>query len=509
MAYKFIGNTTVEWNDTKPFNFTMSEATGPTDERGSKTITMDLSELRQGFEDDFLLHLKDHLIQRRYKVTLRTIETECSYLRCFFRKVIELNLCDFKISVIDESFLLALGAVKEVVANLQLKYLKMAFVANPDAPIFATGLHRSDFPEQEDFKGKRGRQIDRILVKALTRAACVHILGRCEQAYDIGEMDIGHFSFANLAFAVFCRPDSYRQIRLDDLVLDRESKTFFLYIIPVKTRSHKPAKICYQINEALGVLLQKQRQHIVANYGHLVAPEEVGKLALFPSRRIREDKTGWTTGFANQNFGMCEKSGSFINAYPKAIQYMFLDSKFNLNANVLRHTLGTQLAHTGASAKTIQAVLRHATDTVCQAYVDIAFEGLINELSDTMAPAFQRHLPAINRFRSKSEPIPIDKAIRSDDLETGQIELTGECGKQIQCEHGPIICYGCPRFIPCWDADHSVNLSVVQREIDDFNQRGKPFQHMVERAREAKYRIIFVMNAADLYRQSMTEDALS
>jgi hypothetical protein len=204
---------------------------------------------------------------------------------------------------------------------------------------------------------------------------------------------------------------------------------------------------------------------------------------------------------------MYETAEAFTDGYPQRIQRHFLSDGLTVGANVLRHTIGTQLAQTGASSKTIQAVLKHASDNVCKAYVDIAFYGLIASMSDVMQPAFDSHLPVYTRFRSKDAPIDVDKAIRSDDLETGETELTGECGKLIRCEYAPLTCYGCARFIPCWDADHSINIAIVQREIDEYKQRGKPFQQLVEKAQVAKYQIVLVMNAADRYRQSCMSEA--
>lgn len=507
MAYQIVGNTTVEWDPPTPFIFTMHEASGPADDRREKAITIDFSGLRKGFEDDFLLHLKEILIHRRNKVMLSTINCDANNICSLFRKVLALKIFDRKISIIDESFLLALGTVKENLPVGCLRVLKTTFTANPYSQLFAPGLHDSDFPEMKDNKGAHGRQINRILAKALSRAACVRILSRCEQAYDTGEMDIGHFSFVNLAFAVFCRPESYRQIRLEDLKFDQKSNSFFIYIIPAKTGVHHPDKICYRINEHVGVLLQKQRQDVIERYGHLVGPDDIGRLALFPARKLRKGKSFWVSRNANQEFGRIEAGSGFDRAYSRAIKEALHDVRVSLRANVLRHTVGTQLALTGASAQTIQAVLKHSSGTVCRAYVDIAFEGLFNELSDAMQPAFNSHLPAFQRFRSKSDPVSIDKAIRSEDLDTGKIEVSGECGKQIQCEHAPIVCYGCWRFTPCWDADHSVNLNTVQLDLEDFKQRGKPFHHMIQKTQEAKYQIILVMNAADRYRQTMTSEA--
>lgn len=508
MTYKIIGSAIVEWEDENPFIFTISETSESIGEQLNSIVSIDFSELRQGFSDEFILHLKDHLIQRRTKVILNSIDGESRNLRRLFRKVIDLKLFKEKISVIDESFLLVLEATIESFSYNDLRFLKMAFISNPHSLIFAQSLHRSDFPEKKEKKGKYGRQIGAILAKAHTRAACVSILSSCEQAYEKGEMDIGLFSFVNLAFAVFCRPESYRQIRLEDLNFDNASKSFYIYISPAKSSVHRPQKICFQINENLAALLQKQRQHVVQKYGHLVNSKEmIGKLALFPARRLKQDMSAWVANFPNQHFGMLKSGSDFSKSYTEVVQRSLLDARHTIGANALRHTVGTQLAMFGASAQTIKAVLKHVGDDTCKAYVDIAFQGLINELSDAIQPAFNHFLPAIERFRSKNDPVPLDKAIRTDNLLTGETLLAGECGKKIQCEHAPIVCYGCHRFIPCWDADHSINLKILQEEIDGFKRLGKPFQHMVDKALEAKYQIVFVMNASERYRQTLSIDA--
>jgi integrase len=502
MGQKIIGGTFAEWDDRTPSIFRLVEQIGLPETRRVVTLRVDLSELRHGFTDQFIYNLRDLLIDWRHRVSLNTLENYCDRLRTLFKKIITLNLFDKKIDTIDESFLLTLRSVKGCLPEISLRYFKIAFTVLPYSPLWAPGLHVSDFPRIEGVKDEHGKIINRILFTSLSRAACVNILKRCELAYDSGEMDISHFAFVNLSFAVFCRPESYRQIRLTDLVFDKKSSAYFLYITPAKTRVCNPEKLCYRINEPVGILLQKQRQNVIARFSHLVDPKDVGKLALFPARKLCNNNSAWLHKYANEYQGMYEDAGQFMQAYPSRIQKLFLSENLNIRAQVLRHTVGTQLAQAGASARTIQGVLKHATDNICQIYVDIAFNGLIDELSDAMKPAFDMHLPTLARFRSKHTSVNTERAIRSDDLETGKIELTGECGKLIKCEYAPITCYGCARFIPCCDADHSINLNAVQREIDDFRKRGRPFQHMVEKALEVKYQILLVMNAVDRYRQS-------
>lgn len=508
MTFRTIGNTVIEWHDGTPLIFTLKNEVGPRAGRETRTITVDLTELRLGFTDDVLLHLKEHLMERCKRVKLVSINTEASNLKSLFVKVIALKLFETRIAVIDEGFLLCLAGQKEHFQLSNLKFLKLAFSANPHSTLFASGLEKSDFPTHKKNKGEHGHLIDSILAKALTRSAAAHILDVCDTAYAKGDMDIGHYSFVHLAFAVFVRPNSYRQIRVGDFTLDKETNQYWIRIVTSKTGEETPSKVSYCLNEPLGVLLTKQRQHVIATYGHLIAPGGIEKLALFPARQLTPDDSRWKSSYANENFGMLDRN-SFARSYAAQIRdtHFAHDTRLTVDANTLRHTVGTMLAQTGASANTIAAVLKHASTYVCKAYVDIAFQGMMEELSEAMRPAFAEHLPGLLNFRSKYDLIAPEKLIRSDDLETGEIEDTGECGKSIACVNAPIVCYGCHRFIPFFDADHSINLRIAQREIDDLSKRGKPFEQLVDRGRTAKNKIILIMNAADRYRDTMRQGA--
>jgi len=507
-VYRTIGNTVIEWDDGTPLIFTLRNEVGPRDGRETKTITIDLTDLRSGFTEDFLLYLKEHLIERCNRAKVISIKGEATNLKTLLALVIALKLFETRIAVIDEGFLLCLAGQKENFPVDSLRNLKSAFTANPHSALFARGLEATDFPTRKNKKGQHGFTIDKILAKALTRSAAAHILDVCDVAYGKGDMDIGHYSFAHLAFSVFVRPNSYRQIRVGDLTPDKESNRYSIWIVTSKTGEAFPSKVNYCVNEPLGVLLTKQRQHVITTYGHLVAPEDIEKLALFPSRQLMADNSRWRGDYANKNFGMLEDGSDFAKSYPGQIRKQhFDDPRLTLNANALRHTVGTLLAQTGAHENTIAAVLKHASPGVCRAYVDIAFHGMMEELSEAMRPAFVEHMPSLMNFRSKNDPVALEKLIRSDDSETGQIEDVGECGRSIACMDAPLVCYGCYRFIPCWDADHSINLRKAQQDMDDHSKRGKPFEHLVEKARAAKNQIILIMGAADRYRDAMQRGA--
>lgn len=508
MAYRTIGCTIAEWDDTEPLRFTICKEVGPHGGREIQAAEIDLTDLRAGFTKEFLTHLKDFLLERCNQVVPITIATEAKNLKRLFAHTIALKLFDSPVTVIDENFLLPLTREQQQFTKTQLSTLKRHFSASPHSPLFANALVEDDFPTHKNKKGEHGRLIDRVLATALSRATVAHILDVCDNAYASGTMDIGHYSFVHLAFAVYVRPNSYRQIRLSDFTFDTESNKYFIWIVTSKTGEELPSKVLFEINEPLGVLLAKQRQHVVATYGHLVDQSDIEKLALFPARQLVNGNSRWRRDHANQHFGMLESGDDFAKSYARAIREKYFDgTRFTLNATALRHTVGTLLAQTGASAKTIAAVLKHASDGVCHAYVDIAFKGMIDELSEAMRPAFAEHLPDLLNFRSKSDPVAAQKLIRAEDLATGQMDDTGECGKAIACANAPIVCYGCFRFRPFWDADHRINLNIVQREIDDMSRRGNPFRQMVDRARTAKQHILIVMNAADRYRESMQRGA--
>jgi len=500
---QIIGNTVVEWDDTVPLSWEIKEETGPRTDRRMTTVSFDLTNLHDGYEDAFLLTLKDLLLERRNQIQISSVHTEYSHLHSIFLKFHKQKLLDGKVATVNQAFLLSLRTILEKINRGDLYTLKRLFKLNRHSTLFASDLVASDFPTKIPDKGYQGENISRILAKALNRAACVHILGATEAAWEESRIDIGHFSFLQLAFHIYARPSSYRQLTLDDLKIDIDKdtkvKTYFLLVTPAKTGIHVTDKTPYPLNSRVGELLALQRIHVIKTYGHLVDAADQGRLALFPYRRIGEDGR-WESEHARDHYGRTDES-SFRNGYLNPIRRLQKSIRFDFNS--LRHTVGTQLATFGCSSKTIQAVLKHASNETCQAYVDIAFHGLIKELSDAMEPAFAAHFPVVEKFRSVNDSVDPGKAIRSLDMENGKTELTGECGRRIACQYAPIACYPCPRFIPCYDVDHAVNLKVVEADIKKYEGAGLPYQHLLKTYKEARLYILLVAASSEQYRNAL------
>lgn len=507
VVHQVIGNTVAEWDDAVPLKWTMSETIGPKNDRRTETESFDLNELREGYEDTFLVMLKNLLISRRKRIALITIDHEYRTIRNLLGKVQARQMGNPKVAQIDHDFLKILRKMDKDFSTSALSLFRRLFNSNRESPLYAYDIIPADFPLKQSTKGQIGEIINSVLAKALTRAASVEVLRRSEDAYESGAIDIGSFAFLHLAFHIYCRSASYQRLTLADLQVDLDPetqiKTYFLWVILKKTRvsTQSLKKIAYRLDSTVGELLEAQRIHVVKTWGHLVEEEDVGKIALFPSRGVGIDGR-WASKHAWAHFGETTYS-RFSSGYLMPILKLQDSITFSLTA--LRHTVGTQLAVAGCSAITIAAVLKHATPDACQKYVDIAFDGLINALSDEMEPAFDAHFPAFNLFRSKNDPVAPEKSINSIELASGRRELTGECGKTNACQYAPIACYPCPRFMPCFDADHSINLRLVEAEISKYEQGGLPFQELTNQYKDARRYIQLVVASANRYQDALAQ----
>jgi hypothetical protein len=179
-----------------------------------------------------------------------------------------------------------------------------------------------------------------------------------------------------------------------------------------------------------------------------------------------------------------------------------------INHNVMRHTIGTQLAIAGCSATTIAAVLLHATSATASVYVDLIFSGAIDELSDSLMPAFLEHFPVIKQFVSVTDAIDPAKRIVSPSVDHRRRETTGECGRNHICQYAPIACYDCIRFIPCYDVDHTINLERVNEELNSARCGGLPRQADIKRYMHIANRIRVVINICEAKREAITAERI-
>ncbi len=343
VVHQVIGNMVAEWDDTVPLAWTMSETSGPKNDQRTQMVSFDLSELRSGYGDAFLLAFKEAMIARRKRVSLVSVYAEFGRVRGVLRKVQSRRVGEPRVTHIDHAFLLTLRTILQDVSINYLKTFRKLFTETRESPLFAHDLVIEDFPVKKPVKGFIGEKIDSILAKALPRAKQVEILRRTEDAYESGAIDIGHFAFLHLAFHVYCRPASYRRLTLDDLriVVDPETqvKTYFLRVMPMKTRVSAKSlkKITYPLDSIVGELLEAQRIQVINTWGHLVADEEIVKLALFPARKIGSDGR-WVSKHARSHFGEPSVQ-NFNDNYLQPILKLQASTTFNFKRLRQSHAL--------------------------------------------------------------------------------------------------------------------------------------------------------------------------
>lgn len=493
----------------------------------ARSETFDLTQLMAGFHSDFLLALKEMLVERRLRVSLKTIRQEFEAVtrilkachEAVTRVSQERGQAPPMFDRIDRDLLTALWAITGDIPGGYLVPFRSIFIRErANEALFAQDVAEVDFPskgsqgrtvtpgDQEgtgpsvnSFMGKQGRLRQHVLVSALSKAVMVQILNITEDAFEKSRLSLGVYAYSRLLMCRAARPESTRLLRCRDLLIDTKdgNTVYFLSMSIPKARVSVRPEATVPLHEEVGKLLDAQRAAVIARFGHLITKKNsrlsgdesiytAGDLPLFPAGGL----TGRMRKATQERLGFM--------AEPSAVTHNYIDplkklTKVKLMHNVMRHTMGTQLALAGCSASTIAAVLLHATDQTAQVYVDLFFDGAIDELSDSLEPAFLEHFPVIKTFMSVNDPIEAQRRITSETPDDERIEMTGGCGGKAICSYAPITCYECPRFIPAYDADHSINLKTVEQEIHLAERGGLARKREAQQYRHIANRIRVVM----------------
>lgn len=519
-----IGPAQAMWTEEESLQWTMTEALHIGREREAlrtetKTLSFNLTALASSYRIEFLLELKQMLMERRHRVILSTIHREFDALH---RILAAVQLAVAKVSsergmpapvfdCIDQDFLTAVWGISKQLPSVYLKRFKAFFNRERGNPLlFEPGLAEVDCPTanaSDSYTGMIGGLRQRVLASALTRSMMVQLLSITEEAYETGGLPLDIYAYSRLLMSKMLRPESVRLLRCKDLIIDTqdEKRVYYLRVGLPKAGTAVRPEANLHLHDEVGHVLEQQRKAVSQRLAYLVdernarldsevQPYTIGDLPLFPSspKRRMSHQGEERMGFIPDNRGIYQ---CYITPLKKL-------TELKLNNNVMRHTMGTQLAVSGCSASTIAAVLLHATEGTARIYVDLLYEGAIDELSDSMQPAFEEHFPVFKSFMSVKDAISPERRIESDITDDG-IEMTGGCGRELACSYAPIVCYECPRFIPCYDANHSSNLRLVEEEIRWAENGGLARQTEVLKYKHIANRIRVVMAACDIKRRAV------
>ncbi|GER18442.1 site-specific integrase [Variovorax boronicumulans] len=516
---KAIGNTLAEWREDEPLRWAMRETKGQGKHAVEEEFIVDFTALLAGYSQVFLLALKDVIVNRRLRVSLRTVEIEQGRIRRLFEICHDhfVDVCKqqalaaVQFDRVSPDFLLGLAAVKSKIPAAYLIGLRSLFVANrQNGALFSPDLQLGDFPTGENNSGEGGQLRKNVLISAMSRSALVQILNITEAAFAAGELSLGRYAFSRLLLSRAARPETYRVLRCKDLRVDTSSgvKSYFLDLTIPKTRMATRPRATVSIRREVGQLLEKQREAVATRLRHLVetrnallrdeqrgaSPYTIGDLPLFPTHAKQMDEA------TNARLGMLASTNSFNGNYVMPLRKM---TGKVLTCTAMRHTLGTQMAIAGCSSITIAAVLLHATNETAKVYVDLIFEGAIDELSDSMEDAFLEHFPVFKDFVSVRDITEPAKRVQSESLDRTSWKTTGECGRDQICQYAPIVCYECPKFKPCYDVDHTINLDLVHEEINAARSGGLQRQTDMKRYSHIANRIRIVINVCELKRAAI------
>jgi hypothetical protein len=374
----------------------------------------------------------------------------------------------------------------------------------------------SDFPrgqqtEQSSGHGLVGRLRKNVLASALSRATLVHILNVTEAAYEAGELSLGVFAYSRLLLSRAARPESFRVLRLKDLQIDEidGTTTYYLTVTIPKARTAERPRATVRLHPDVGRILDRQRAAVAERLGGLIKEKNalsrnglkytIGDLPLFPAGGA----SGRICRNTKDRLGMASTRQILSATYMHPLKRL---TGAKMDHVVLRHTMGTQLAIAGCAASTIAAVLLHATHRTAGVYVDLVFSGAIDELSDSLEPAFLEHYPVIKEFASINDEIDPAKRVLSPSVDRSRRETTGECGRRQICQDAPIACYDCHRFKPCYDADHTVNLERVNEELASARGGGLPRQVDLKRYAHIANRIRVVILICEAKREAIAAE---
>lgn len=528
---QIIGPATAEWDEDTPLRWTMTETIGKGNRAELKRLSFDLTPLLQGYTQDFLLALKEYWLDSRLQLKLKTIETDAYRIQSILQTCQNefTRICNeraaplVRFQRIDSDLLMGLWAVKDTVPHNYLITFRAFHNKHRYNPaLFQVDLRPSDFPRRERADdedpsqfGAVGRLRKNVLASALSRAALVQILNITEAAYEAGELSLSVFAFSRLLLSRAARPASFRGLRLKDLQIDEvdSRKAYFLTMAIPKARTAEVPLAHIRLHPDVGMILDRQRGDVAGRLSHLIqeknlaqsgqpstsSPYTIGDLPLFPGG----GPSGRMVQMTKDRLGMVRGTEEFFRCYVTPLKKL---TRAKISHLAMRHTLGTQLAIAGCSASTIAAVLLHASQRAASVYVDLIFSGAIDELSDSLESGFLEHFPVIKQFVSVKDTIAPAKRIVSPSVDRTRRETTGECGRHHICQYAPITCYECPRFKPCYDVDHTINLERVNEELESARYGGLPRQADIKRYKHIANRIRVVISICDVKQQAIAAE---
>lgn len=493
-----IGENTFAWDEAAPLVFSMIGQ----DKGVTYTDAFDLSDLNC-FTHELLLGIKDIVLNRSMKVKRSSLVGEFAKVKRLLKAIEKAqssldesqHLMTGSIGKIDQAFMLALR--ERLAADLNwigrhcLQSLRCWFNQFGNVAVFQ-GLARADFPIKSK-ENVEDRLRQNIIKQALSRSVQVAVMIEVDRLMTAGEIPSPVWVMWNLVNCTYLRPESMRTLRCQDLQApEKAGESYTLWVHPAKRPkggTQKPNP--YELPAELGQILQTHILWVIEELGHSfglhpgldeASAEKIKReLAMFPRY------SGAPSDDEISNLGVVKTSGNWERMYLTPIQTAVDAGCSKVNFTVMRHTIGTQLAASGVAPAIIQAVLRHAKDTTCKLYVDLAAREMRKVLNEGLKE-LETLFPAYGAFTDSAEMRGIKQTAPQKVIRLGAVggfaggdEESGQCGGKAACQYAPLSCYGCNLWIANIDADHQIPLEYVRNRIRQSKELGHIAKLEVER----------------------------
>ncbi|CDT86953.1 hypothetical protein VCR3J2_310262 [Vibrio coralliirubri] len=287
--------------------------------------------------------------------------------------------------------------------------------------------------------------------------------------------DLEHGLLVGLAKQYGLRPIQLALLREEDIYYDKKKLAWYIMIPRVKGRVAQLRRTKGNfINRELpsdlalkAVKLIEKHTHIVMTHNGVTIPRPLFKARKIDSLYLKDKRLlpyAW-----HRNAGSLYQFFSKTLPAKLGIESMHCkdeDGKpmlLKTHAYRFRYTLGTRMVLEGKTPEEVALALDHSSTASVRHYFRYN-QDLIDFIDDTFEGSTSLKNSAL---RWQGYFIDEDDNIEGSLIKTSDVLSLGKCLKKTLCEYHPTVsCYGCSKFRPFKDIDHSKQLQVIKKEVE-------------------------------------------
>ena len=272
------------------------------------------------------------------------------------------------------------------------------------------------------------------------------------------------------------RPIQLALLREDDVYYDKSKLAWYILIPRVKGRvaQLRRTKGNFTLRE-LPTELAEDIVQLVQEHSTLIKTDTEGKLLPRPLFKAETLNQSYLSNNRLKPFAWhttaAKISQFFIQKLPRLLNIQSMHCKddsgapylLKMNAYRFRYTLGTRMVLEGKTPEEVALALDHSSTASVRHYFRYN-QDLIDFIDDTFEGSTSLKNSAL---RWQGYFIDEDDNIEGSLIKISDVLSLGKCLKKTLCEYHPTVsCYGCSKFRPFKDVDHSKQLQVIKKEVE-------------------------------------------